>query len=234
MKSGYDKFFKEAAKAKKKKKPVFPLGPFLISLVVCAAVSWCFLFPKEFDHLFQSVEIQFMGAASATDDAPAKSSATKVELPADSAAGEAKEKKSKTATSENKKDEDLSYLSKLTERKKELDLREKELGEMEDELHRQRGEVEARIKKLEEIRAQIGVVLKEKIETDQAKVDKLVEFYSNMKAKQAAEILSALNEDLAVEILGRMKKKNAADIMNLLTSAKAQVISEKFAGYKRR
>jgi flagellar motility protein MotE (MotC chaperone) len=58
--------------------------------------------------------------------------------------------------------------------------------------------------------------------------------YSNMKAPQAAKVFETMDEDLAVEILGRMKKKNAADIMNLLKPEKAQILSEMFAGYKRR
>ncbi|MNL86247.1 hypothetical protein D3C87_2148790 [compost metagenome] len=55
-----------------------------------------------------------------------------------------------------------------------------------------------------------------------------------MKAPQAAKIFETMDEDLGVEILGRMKKKNAADIMNLLKPEKAQIFTEKFAGYKRR
>ncbi len=75
---------------------------------------------------------------------------------------------------------------------------------------------------------------------DRVKVDDqksrygLVQMYSNMKAPQAAKVFETMDEDLAVEILGRMKKKNAADIMNLLKPEKAQVLSEMFAGYKRR
>jgi flagellar motility protein MotE (MotC chaperone) len=57
--------------------------------------------------------------------------------------------------------------------------------------------------------------------------------YSNMKPPQAAKVFETMDEDLVVEILGRMKKKNAADIMNLLKPEKAQIISEKYAGYKR-
>ena len=72
------------------------------------------------------------------------------------------------------------------------------------------------------------------MELDEGKIKRLVDFYSNMKPQKAAKILTKINEDLAVEVLGKMKKKNAADIMNLLEPKKARVLSEKFAGYKRR
>jgi len=128
----------------------------------------------------------------------------------------------------------LSHFNKLNERKKQLDLREAELLSMEEELHKQRKEVEARILKLEHIREEVAGVLKERVEVDEQRVATLVDFYSNMKPKQAADIITTLNEDLAVEVLGKMKKKNAADILNLLEPTKARAISEKFTGYKRR
>lgn len=248
MKTGYDKFFSAAKKAPKKpqqehrlpqprkqRKARFPMGALLLMVVSLSTFAWTAFYPDDFEQLFQKVEIRFMGLASAADEgSAAKSSEKKDEKAAASAKSEKSKATGDSALHEGSGEEDLSYLGKLNERKKELDLREKELGELEEELHRQRSEVEARIKKLEDIRAEIANVLKEKVEIDQSKVDKLVEFYSNMKPKQAAEILGSLNEDLAVEILGKMKKKNAADIMNLLTPNKAQVISEKFAGYKRR
>ena len=251
MKSGYDQFFNAARKGskkstaaparngspphfKKQRRRKFPLGAVLLMIVSLSTFAWTAFYPDEFDQIFQKVEIRFMGMASASDEGAAKSAEKKEEKSASSAKSEKAKGPSESSVREEGGEEDLSYLGKLNERRKELDLREKELGELEEELHRQRTEVEARIKKLEEIRAEIANVLKEKVDVDQSKVDKLVEFYSNMKPKQAAEILAAINEDLAVEILGKMKKKNAADIMNLLAPAKAQVISEKFAGYKRR
>jgi len=54
-----------------------------------------------------------------------------------------------------------------------------------------------------------------------------------MKPAQAAKVFETMDEDLAVEILGKMKKKNAAEVMNLIKPEKAQVFSEKYAGYKR-
>jgi flagellar motility protein MotE (MotC chaperone) len=131
-------------------------------------------------------------------------------------------------------EEELSHFNKLNERKKELDLREAELTSLEEELHKQKLEIETRISKLEQIRENVATVLKERVGIDEQRVATLVDFYSNMKPKQAAEIIATLNEDLAVEILGKMKKKNAADILNLLEPAKARTFSEKFTGYKRR
>jgi flagellar motility protein MotE (MotC chaperone) len=244
MKNGYDQFFAAAKKTasqkkspKRAKKPAarFPLLALVGFFVSAVGFGYASVYPDEFNQIFQKVEIRFMSIASAADEtAPANSAAKKPGGAEKTAANADAKTADDAATKDDSKAEDLSYLSKLNERKKELDAREKELGELEEELHKQRDEVEVRIKKLEDIRRQIASVLKDKVDADQSKVDKLVEFYSNMKPKQAADILGTINEDLAVEILGKMKKKNAAEILNLLAPAKAQTISEKFAGYKRR
>ena len=105
---------------------------------------------------------------------------------------------------------------------------------MDQELQAQKSELDKRMKELEDVRRGISSVLEDKVKVDDKKVDTLVLMYSDMKAPQAAKVFETMDEDLAVEILGRMKKKNAADIMNLLKPEKAQVLSEKFAGYKRK
>jgi flagellar motility protein MotE (MotC chaperone) len=94
--------------------------------------------------------------------------------------------------------------------------------------------LEKRLQELEQTRKVISQVLEEKVQTDDKKVETLVQMYSNMKPQQAAKVFETMDEDLAVEILGRMKKKNAAEIMKLIKAEKAQIFSEKYAGYKRK
>jgi flagellar motility protein MotE (MotC chaperone) len=130
--------------------------------------------------------------------------------------------------------EDIDHFAKLNDRKKEIDLREEELNRLEAELQNQKKELEAKMKKLEETRGQISTTLEDRVKVDEQKVDTLVQMYSNMKPSNAAKIIETIDEDLAVEVLGKMKKKNAAEIMNLLKPEKAQVLSEKYAGYKKR
>jgi flagellar motility protein MotE (MotC chaperone) len=245
MKTGYDKFFSEVKKNKSTaaqplssrptqtsaRRPVIPRknkvrAPFPLQLFVTltlgialAGLGWY----KQDSVLkfIEAFEVELFGAAIAED--------AKEKAPA----AEAKDAKEVAKAAEPNQD-DPAYLKKLVDRKQELDAREAELSKMEEEIRQQREVLDQRIKELESIRAQIGEVLKEKVEMDSSRVEKLVEFYSNMKPQQAAKIMETLDEDLAVETLGRMKKKNAADIMNLLEAKKAQSISEKFAGYRRK
>lgn len=187
------------------------------------------LMPEEINRVISRIQFQMTTPATAQD--AAKSTPAENPDQAKPAADESTDAGVAEPQAKSWSEQDLSYFSKLNERKQELDLREKELEELEQELNKQKAEVEARIQYLETVRRDIAGVLKDRVELDQEKVKKLVEFYSSMKPAQAAQIISSLNEDLAIGVLSNMKKKNAAEIMNLLEPAKAQSLSEKFAGY---
>lgn len=218
-----------------KRKAEIPVLSLIFAMAAVGVSAWLMINPERLETLLDKVEVNFMGLAAAEKaEKSEKASQTQDPKAEKTAAGDAEHSDAKNSKNGTYSEEEISHFAKLNDRKKELDQREKELNELEEELHKQRVEVEGRIQKLEEIRAQIASVLKERVTADEEKVNKLVEFYSNMKPKQAAEILQTINEELAVEVLGRMKKKNAAEVMNLLPATKAQALSEKFAGYKRK
>ncbi len=174
--------------------------------------------------------------ATATD----KKSGAKSEKSADggkdssakTAGKEGSEKVDGIANIKNWTPEELSFFNKLSDRKIELDRRETELNKLDEELQKQKAELDEKIKQLEKMRADIGQTLKARVTTDQEKIEKLVQVYSNMKPQNAAKVIETLNETLAVEVLDKMKKKNAAEILNVMETKKAQRLSEILAGYK--
>lgn len=260
MKSGYDQFFSKAQSldssgegARKKvsrsasaqrpspirkktrrsnKKAQLPLGAVMGLFLGLSIAVTGLMYIDEIDSFLSIVEVDFGGKAYAAE-------AKKVEKAAEAKA-ENEEKNSMSAKSKKSKkgkvgeawsEQEMSFLSKLRHRKDELDQREESLNELERELQKQKQEIQGEIARLDKMRKDIAGILKDKIQHDKERVGKLVEFYSNMKPQSAAKVFEDMNEDLAVEILGSMKKKNAASIMNLLKTDKAQVLSEKFAGY---
>ncbi|MGE4132922.1 MAG: MotE family protein [Bdellovibrionales bacterium] len=244
--SDYRQFFKKAKEVRKddvaiqrpriKKKRTrrpsqpFPLTAALVLSGTLAGLGFYLAMPEKVEELFSKIEIHAVGLAGAEEKKTAEKNTSKNPGTAKPAAAtEAKGNPDEGHLSS----EELSHYGKLRQRKEELDLREKELSQLEEELQRQKVELDRRIQQLEALRGEIAQILKERVEVDQEKVGKLVDFYSNMKPKQAAEIIGSLNEDLAVEVLARMKKKNAAEIMNLLSPEKAKVLSEKYTGYRR-
>ncbi len=208
------------------------------SAVICVGLGY--YYSNRVEYFLKHVEIRVNSALAADTPAPAKAEASPAKS-ADPASANG-EKKSQTEAAKNKNEvpdlrnmskEELSYFSHLVDRKKELDQREAELNKLDEELQKQRVELEDKIQKLEKMRTEISGVLKDRVEVDQEKVQKLVQFYSTMKAQQAAKVIESLNEDLAVEVLDKMKKKSAAEIMNSLDPKKAKKLSEMLAGYRK-
>lgn len=236
MKTGYDQHFKKVKQTTKvagsevrvaplgrkrsKKNLHFPVMP-LLSFVMIAAGGLLALENFEYiESLFKKIEIGMETAQAVESPKPAESVAPVGGID------------QKTVPIEAKKADDADYLFKLAERKKQLDQREEELNKLAAQIEKQKAEVAANLTRLEEVRGKISAALEEKIRTDDTKVETLVQMYSNMKPQQAAKVFETLDEDLVIEILGRMKKKNAAEILNLVKPEKAQVLAERYAGYR--
>jgi flagellar motility protein MotE (MotC chaperone) len=257
MKSGYDQFFKKAQKVadEKRSSPRFSLGAGEDSSAMAkklrekvrprmlkrkkrplnwkmGAISFIGLISAvfalsnidEIEHVVKNIEVSLMGRAYAEDTTPAKVTEAAKPAPAE------------TELKTIKKDftpEEVNHLSRLNERKRELDAREEELGRMEQELAAQKDELDKKLAEIEKTRRSIASVLEEKVQGDDKKVENLVQLYSSMKPQQAAKAMEDMDENLAIDILGRMKKKNAAEIMNLVKPEKVKVFSEKYSGYRR-
>ncbi len=190
------------------------------------------MYLDQIEGLFKRVEISLLGPVNAEDKKPEASKAEH-EKKADAKAPQVEEAAAGDKTKEYSP-EQINHFSKLNEKKRELDAREEELNRAEGELQTQKTELEKKMTELEGTRRSIASILDEKVKVDDQKIETLVQMYSNMKAQQAAKIFETMDEDLAVAILGRMKKKNAAEVMNLMKPERAQLFSEKYAGYKKK
>jgi flagellar motility protein MotE (MotC chaperone) len=231
-------------KASMRKRQAFPVLPAIIAVVALISCTIGFVRPDLADQIFSHVDFGFFGKANAAD-AVKKDAKPVVAKPSADAAKTAETKDAvaakpvETAKAEMPADfrtwtdEELSFFNKLNDRKKELDVREADLGKLEEELQKQKAELDTKLKQLEAMRADISKTLKSRVEVDQEKVEKLVQFYSTMKPQQAAKVIESLNEDLAVEVMDKMKKKSAAEIMNALKPEKARRLSEMLTGYQR-
>ncbi len=219
---------------KKRVSRPFPWKMISTSIVGLAITGFGLQNLEKVEKYFKRIEITVLGEALAEE---AKADTKKDEKAQKLDSNSAEKKDAAGEKTEAKRDftpEEVNHFAKLNDRKRELDAKESELGKMEAELASQKVELEKRIQELESTRKNISQILEQRVQADDKKVTTLVEMYSNMKPQQAAKIFETLDEDLAVEILGRMKKKNAAEVMNLMKAEKAQVFSEKYAGYKRK
>ncbi len=203
------------------------------------------LFKEDISWLSRKIELKFTSAeAAATEDKkdPPEGKENGAVSPEAAKEGEksekAKDEKLKAAVATDSKEAEgprpVVHLMRLEERARELDAREKELDKAEAELQKEKVLISEKLKELEQQRQNISKLLSDKVQIDEQKIESLVQVYTSMKPITAAKVFDNMDEDLAIEIITRMKKKNAADILNLVKPEKAQILSEKFAGYKRK
>lgn len=212
------------------KKGQTPVSLILMSFVGLVSSFYVSFYTDDFLDLVNRIEIGFSTVVAADE---AKTS-TKVEKSSSSS------DKKPVGSSDILKSGDSQLTMKnasvyeaLKNKQLELDKKERRLARLEEDLQKQKDEIEKQLKELMSIRRNISSKLDKKVTADKESVEKLVGVYSNMKPQNAATIISQLDEDLAIKILGKMKKQVAGAILNYVQPAKAQVLSEKYAGLKK-
>ncbi|NMC50991.1 MAG: hypothetical protein GYA47_16430 [Desulfovibrio sp.] len=107
----------------------------------------------------------------------------------------------------------------LNTRKEDLDRREQAIAELEAKL-------DQRVKELAALEANLKTMLDQAQKTKDEKLRHLIDVYTNMKPKQAAEVLETLDERIAVKILAGMKGRQAGEILTGVSAKKAATLSE--------
>lgn len=111
-------------------------------------------------------------------------------------------------------------LRETLERKQvDLDRREQELNGLE-------GRINQKIEEMQALEGRIQMMLKDAQQVQDEKLRHLVDVYTNMKAKQAGQVLETLDERTAVRILAGMRGRQAGEILNNITPEKAARLSE--------
>lgn len=111
----------------------------------------------------------------------------------------------------------------LKKKEEELRLKEVRLQALEAKVRKDLEKIE---KSILESKAQIGA----QDEKTKENVDALIKVYSSMKPEEAANLVEAIDEDLALQIVSGMKSKIAGQVLSKLDVKVAKRISEKLAG----
>jgi flagellar motility protein MotE (MotC chaperone) len=219
---------------KPKRKRKMPILSAVLSIIGFVFALWGYENHEQLEKWLNSVEVSFM-TSSVAKEAPATKPSPATAQKQEQASGNTTDASEEMTTKKEETDVvDFNFIKDFQERKKQLDLKEEELKKLEAEVVAQRESIDKKLEEVEAIRKQISQQLEERVKADEQKIDTLVQVYSQMKPPQAAKVFETIDEDLAVEILTKMKKKSAADILNLLKPDRAQSLSEKYAGYKRK
>ncbi|MDA8560985.1 hypothetical protein N9L33_04190 [Nitrospinae bacterium] len=124
----------------------------------------------------------------------------------------------------------FSMIETIENKNRELKKREEELSIKEVRLEALEAKVRKDLEKIEksisESKEQMGLQDKKTKEN----VAALIKVYSSMKPEEAANLVEAIDEDLALKIVSGMKSKIAGQVLSKLDVQVAKRISEKLAG----
>jgi flagellar motility protein MotE (MotC chaperone) len=101
-----------------------------------------------------------------------------------------------------------------------------ELNRREQELARLQTTIDGKLAELQALEKRLKIMLKNAKETQDKKMKHLVDVYSNMKAKQAAQVIQTLDEKISVKILAGMRGRKAGEILTYVRADKAARLSE--------
>ncbi len=104
--------------------------------------------------------------------------------------------------------------------------REAELAAKERALTAMEKSIDDKLAELKRVEASIKKLLDEADSLKDARIKRQVDTYMAMKPKQAAEVLSNMDQELAVKILTGMKPKVAGEIMTYVKTEKAAKLTE--------
>lgn len=110
-----------------------------------------------------------------------------------------------------------------------INRKQEELARREQDLRALEQELDARLVQLQGLEMRLQTMLKDAEETKSDKYKHLVDVLSNMKSRQAAEVLETLDEKIAVRVLAGMRGRQAGEILTYASPAKAARLTEALA-----
>jgi len=122
-----------------------------------------------------------------------------------------------------------NLLRSLSNRRKELDARERNIALQGRLLEATERRVETRINELKEIEARIEVLFGMHDEAQEQQMASLVIMYQSMKPKDAARILGQLDMDILIQVVRRMNERKMAPILAAMDPVAAQELTVELA-----
>jgi len=127
----------------------------------------------------------------------------------------------------------IELLQSLSERRKELDARERTIEQREGLLAAAEHRIESKIEELKSIKTEIEGLIKKYDEQEEQQIAGLVKIYETMKPKDAARIFNELDMDVLLEVFGRMKASKTAPVLADMDPLRAKEITTRIAERKK-
>lgn len=128
---------------------------------------------------------------------------------------------------------DYEMFSRLKQRRKELEVREKTLLDKENIILVSERRMNDKINEIKQLREEIKNLLTMYKKEQQDKIDSLVKIYSNMKPKDAARIFEELDMNTLLTVISRMKEAKVAPVLAQMNPIKARDITIELANQRK-
>jgi flagellar motility protein MotE (MotC chaperone) len=186
------------------------------------------------------------GEASQEDANPKKEPPQKTSAHSEAAQGAGSEPHAKAATHEEAKAVaaqkrsassscivDANALEDLERAKQELEVKQQEFALKEKEMNAREKSFTEELKRLEQLRDEVGKVDSAKKKEAEERVAKLVETFETMSPKGAAQILANLDEGLAVSAMSKMTTLKLSKVMAAMDAKRSSRLTELMGGVAR-
>jgi flagellar motility protein MotE (MotC chaperone) len=127
----------------------------------------------------------------------------------------------------------IELLQSLSERRKELDARERAIEQREGLLTAAEHRIESKIEELKAVKAEIEELIKKYDEQEEQQIAGLVKIYETMKPKDAARIFNELDMEVLLEVFERMKASKTAPVLADMDPIRAKEITTRIAERKK-
>lgn len=122
-----------------------------------------------------------------------------------------------------------ALLQRLSERRSELDERERALELQEDLVAAAEVRLNEKIASLQEVEARVQALLDQQKAEGDEQFDALVSMYSNMKPADAAMVFNSLNMDILLRMAVNMSPRKMSPILADMTTERAQQLTVRMA-----
>ena len=124
---------------------------------------------------------------------------------------------------------EIQVLRSLADRRETLEVRERDLDTRAQLVLASEARLDTKIAQIEEMETAVLELLGQLDDAQEERLGELVRVYESMKAKDAAAIFEALDDDVLMDVATRMKPANLAAIMGSLSAPRARAITTMMA-----
>lgn len=128
---------------------------------------------------------------------------------------------------------ELDLLQSLSQRREELDQWARDVQMKETLLDATEKRLDAKIEEIQKLREDVGQLIAQYNEQENAKIRSLVKIYENMKPKDAASIFEEMDMPILLLVVDKMSERKVAPILANMSPKKATEVTQQLAEQRR-